>query len=78
MPHSQRFQQLAADAKTRITKTAGELASKYLADAQYSLGQVADLLGFVDQSNFFRACKRWFGVPPGQHRQRLDKDSVTS
>lgn len=55
-----------------------ELACKYLADEHYSLGQVADLLGFVDRSNFFRACKRWFGLPPGQYRQRLDADRVTS
>jgi AraC-like DNA-binding protein len=55
-----------------------ELARKYLADGHYSLGQVADLLGFVDRSNFFRACKRWFGVPPGQYRQRLDADGVIS
>lgn len=55
-----------------------ELARKYLADEHYSLGQVADLLGFVDQSNFFRACKRWFGLPPGQYRQRLDAGGVTS
>ena len=55
-----------------------ELAGKYLADGQYSLGQVADLLGFVDQSNFFRACKRWFGVTPTQYRQRLAGDRVPS
>ncbi|RZI92803.1 MAG: AraC family transcriptional regulator, partial [Variovorax sp.] len=29
------------------------------------------LLGFVDSSNFFRACKRWFGVTPAQYRSRL-------
>ena len=28
-------------------------------------GEVADLLGFADQSNLFRACRRWFGMPPG-------------
>ena len=55
-----------------------ELACKYLADGHYSLGQVADLVGFVDQSNFFRACRRWFGLPPGQYRQRLEADRVTS
>jgi AraC-like DNA-binding protein len=58
------FQQLLDDARR-------ELARKYLADEHYSLGQVADLLGFVDQSNFFRACKRWFGLPPGQYRHQL-------
>jgi len=58
------FQQLLDDARR-------ELARKYLSEERYPLGQVADLLGFVDQSNFFRACKRWFGEPPGQYRRRL-------
>lgn len=48
-----------------------ELARKYLADSRYTLHQVADQLGFGDASNFFRACKRWFGVPPGQYREQL-------
>ena len=47
-----------------------ELARKYLAENRLSLGEVASLLGFGDQSNFFRACKRWFGLPPGQYRQQ--------
>jgi AraC-like DNA-binding protein len=47
------------------------LARKYLAEDRHSLGQVADLLGFVDQSNFFRACKRWFGLPPGKYRSQM-------
>jgi AraC-like DNA-binding protein len=58
------FQQLLDDARR-------DLAQKYLAEARYTLGQVADLLGFADQSNFFRASKRWFGVSPGQYRARL-------
>jgi AraC-like DNA-binding protein len=58
------FQQLLDEARR-------ELARKYLTEDRHSLGQVADKLGFVDQSNFFRACKRWFGLPPGQYRQRL-------
>lgn len=58
------FQQLLDDARR-------DLAQKYLAEARYTLGQVADLLGFADQSNFFRANKRWFGVSPGQYRARL-------
>ncbi len=48
-----------------------ELAQKYLADNHYALAQVSDLLGFVDQSNFFRACKRWFGMPPGLYRGQM-------
>jgi AraC-like DNA-binding protein len=58
------FQQLLDDARR-------ELARKYLCEERYPLGQVADLLGFVDQSNFFRACKRWFKEPPGQYRRRV-------
>lgn len=58
------FQQLLDDARR-------DLAQKYLAEVRYTLGQVADLLGFADQSNFFRANKRWFGVSPGQYRARL-------
>ncbi|CAG1018059.1 HTH-type transcriptional regulator VirS [Burkholderiaceae bacterium] len=58
------FQQLLDDARR-------ELAQKHLADENCSLDQVADRLGFVDHSNFFRACRRWFGVPPRQYRQRL-------
>jgi AraC-like DNA-binding protein len=58
------FQQLLDEARR-------ELAGKYLAEDRYTLQQVADLLGFVDQSNFFRACRRWFGAPPGQYRRRL-------
>lgn len=48
-----------------------ELARKYLADPRHSLSQVSALLGFGDESNFFRACKRWFGVPPGLYRREL-------
>jgi AraC-like DNA-binding protein len=58
------FQQLLDDARR-------ELARKYLSEDRYPLNQIADLLGFGDQSNFFRACKRWFGEPPGQYRRRI-------
>jgi AraC-like DNA-binding protein len=55
------FQQLLDGARQ-------ELARKYLADPRRSLAEVAHLLGFADQSNFFRACRRWFGVAPGRYR----------
>ena len=57
------YQQLLDD-------TRRELAMQYLGDQRHSLAQVADMLGFVDQSNLFRACRRWFGMPPGQYRQQ--------
>jgi AraC-like DNA-binding protein len=58
------FQQLLDDARR-------ELARKYLSEERWGLNQVADLLAFVDQSNFQRACKRWFGEPPGLYRKRV-------
>ena len=58
------FQQL-------VDRTRQELAAKYLADSRYALGEVAHQLGFADQSNFFRACKRWFGQAPGRYREQL-------
>ena len=44
---------------------------QYLANERHSLADIADLLGFADTSNLFRACKRWFGMPPGQYRSQL-------
>jgi AraC-like DNA-binding protein len=59
------FQQLRDD-------TRRELAQRYLrGPGSGSLSRVAELLGFEDQSNLFRACKRWFGESPGKYRARL-------
>ena len=58
------YQQLLDD-------TRRELACQYLSDERRSLAEIADLLGFADQSNLFRACKRWFGMPPGQYRTQI-------
>lgn len=55
------FQQL-------LDETRRELAIQYLGQPQLTLLEIAYLLGFADPSNFFRAFKRWFGVPPGQYR----------
>jgi len=57
--------------QTLLDSTRHELARQYLAERRHTLADVADLLGYVDSSNFFRACKRWFGVPPAQYRARL-------
>lgn len=47
-----------------------ELARKYLALPNCPLAVVSDRLGFADISNFYRACRRWFGCPPGDWRAR--------
>ncbi len=54
-----------------LDDTRRELARKYLAQDKLPLSAMPELLGFGDQSNFFRACKRWFGVPPGEYRKLL-------
>lgn len=58
------FQQLLDDVRR-------ELAQQYLRKPGQPLKRVAELLGFGDQSNMFRACRRWFGESPGQYRARF-------
>jgi AraC-like DNA-binding protein len=57
------FQELMDDSRR-------ELAMQYIRDRGAGLADVAYLLGFGDQSSFFRAFRRWFGMSPGQYRSR--------
>lgn len=66
-----RLQAESATYQQLLDDTRCELARQYLSDPRRNLTEVADLLGFADQSNMFRACKRWFGMPPGQYRAQL-------
>jgi AraC-like DNA-binding protein len=58
-----------------LDDTRRELADQYLGRLHLSLGQAAYMLGFADQSSFFRACRRWFNVSPGQYRTLLAQAS---
>lgn len=66
-----RLQEESVSFQSLLDRTRRELARQYLAEDRHTLTDVADMLGFVDTSNFFRACKRWFGVPPAQYRARI-------
>jgi AraC-like DNA-binding protein len=48
-------------------QTRRELAEQYVREGNYSLSQIAYLLGFSDQSNFSRAFRRWTGHSPGTY-----------
>jgi len=48
-----------------------QTALKLLNDADTSLAEIAEHLGFAESSTFYRAFKRWEGVTPGEFRQTL-------
>ena len=54
-----------------LDDTRRELAQHYLGQRNLSLADIAYLLGFSDQSSFFRAVRRWFGSSPRDYRIRL-------
>jgi AraC-like DNA-binding protein len=45
-----------------------ELADRYLRTTAMPLAQLADVLGYTEQSSFSRSCRRWFGCSPQAHR----------
>ncbi|WP_372524339.1 AraC family transcriptional regulator [Piscinibacter sp.] len=45
-----------------------ELAQRYFAHSTISPTEITFALGFSDPSNFYRACKRWFGRSPSTMR----------
>jgi AraC-like DNA-binding protein len=55
-----------------------DLASRYLGNEKISLSDVANLLGFSDQSSFTRAAHRWFNDSPSRIRAKLTGRDGTS
>ena len=60
-----------------LDDTRRELAEQYLSRLHLSLAQAAYLLGFAEQRSFFRACRRWFKLSPGQYRNQLHQRWAT-
>lgn len=54
--------------KAILNQTREELAVSYMNDQQYSISEIAYLLGFADTSGFTRAFKRWTGQSPSDFR----------
>src|SRR5262249_2957845 len=54
-----------------LDSTRRELAGEYLRRVHRSHAHAAYLLGFGDQSSFFRACRRWLDLSAGQYRSQL-------
>ena len=46
-------------------------AEQYLRDSDMSLRHLASELGYLEQSTFTRACRRWFGMSPLAYRRAL-------
>jgi AraC-like DNA-binding protein len=63
---------LEADGKTYsdvIDEFRAMAAARQLQRPEASLGRLAEMLGFKDQSAFTRAFRRWTGMTPGQYRR---------
>ena len=60
-----------------VDKARMDLSRRLLAETTYSLGEIAFLTGFSEQSSFTRAFKRWAGQTPRSYRlsARLEIDS---
>ncbi len=56
--------------KDLLDNTRKELALRYLKMSNISIGELTFSLGFVDQSSFSRAFKRWTGKTPSQFRKQ--------
>ncbi len=65
--HQLNFQQLLDDVRQ-------QLCQQYL-QQQVSLSDIAQLIGYSDQSAFTRAYKRWTGMTPLQQRRHPDHNS---
>jgi AraC-like DNA-binding protein len=75
------LQRRLVDAGTSFNKEVDtlrlQLASTYLQGDSVPLSSIPYLLGFQDESSFFRACRRWFQVSPGQYRAAWQSATVS-
>lgn len=51
-----------------------DAAIYYLSRSQYSINEIAELMGFSEPSTFHRAFKKWTGLTPGNYRLHTSQD----
>lgn len=51
-----------------------DAAIYYLSRTQYSINEIAELMGFSEPSTFHRAFKKWTGLTPGNYRLHTNND----
>lgn len=59
-----------------LDEVRSELALQLIRDHTLSLNEVADYLGFNDQSALQHAFRRWHGMPPGRYRKKFAQQSA--
>ena len=57
--------------RTLLLEARRALAEQYISDKNMPLAEISYMLGFADQSSFFRAFKKWTGDSPSQFRESL-------
>jgi len=61
--------------KDLLEETRKNLALEHLINSEYTIGEIAFLVGYNDVRHFFRAFKRWTGKRPGEYRDTLKNTS---
>ncbi|TDG13753.1 AraC family transcriptional regulator [Seongchinamella unica] len=51
-----------------------EMAVHYIQRDELSIDAIAAVMGFQDNSAFYRSFKKWTGTSPGQYRQQLQRE----
>ncbi len=65
-----RLQELGTSHQTLVEAVRRDLAQRFLASGELSIGEMAYMLGFARASAFHRAFKRWTGTTPADYKSQ--------
>jgi AraC-like DNA-binding protein len=54
-----------------LSETRQELAAALMSDRRLTMEQISEKLGYASPAAFYRAAKKWYGVPPSEIRKSL-------